>query len=104
MSSRARAAALLPVWAVVTAAGLASTLSFSAVLASGPGCLGTALADLVSIAGVAGLGLAVAALLMVVSVPRYRTAAGGAGALGSFALSVYTVVAFLAQDGAVCAF
>lgn len=102
MSTRARAAALLPVWALVGAAGLAATLSFTAVRASRSGCLGTQLAHLVSVSGIGGLGLALAALLMVGAVPRYRTTAAGVGALCCLTLSVYTVVTFLAQDGAVC--
>ncbi|HEX7254563.1 MAG TPA: hypothetical protein VF236_01415 [Gaiellaceae bacterium] len=102
MNARARAAALLPVWALVGAAGLASTLSFTAVHASRAGCIPTRSADLVSIGSVAGLGLAVAALLMVGAVPRYRTGAAATGAAAALALSVYTVVTFLAHDGAVC--
>lgn len=104
MSARARAAALLPVWALVGAAGLASTLSFAAVHASRAGCLETRAADLVSIGGIAGLGLALAALMMVGVVPRYRTAAAASGATAALALSVYTIVTFLAHDGAVCGF
>jgi hypothetical protein len=104
MKTRARAAALLPVWALVGAAGLASTLSFTAVQASRAGCLGTRSADLVSVLGVAGLGLAIAALLMVGAVPRYRTGAAVGGAAATLVLSAYAVVTFLAHDGAVCGF
>ena len=102
MNVRGRAAALLPVWAVVGLAGLASTLSFTAVHAARGACVGTGTADLVAIAGIAGLGLAVAALLMVSAVPRYRTGAALVGATAALALSVYTTVTFLAQTGAVC--
>ncbi|HEY7706425.1 MAG TPA: hypothetical protein VH968_04585 [Gaiellaceae bacterium] len=104
MSTRAHAAALLLVWALVGTAGLAATFSFTAVRASRSGCLGTRSADLVSIAGIGGLGLAVAALLMVGAVPRYRTAAAVGGAAAALALSSYAVVTFLAHDGAVCGF
>lgn len=104
MNARARAAALLPVWALIGLAGLASTLSFSAVRASRAGCLETHAADLVSVAGIAGLGLALAALLMVGAVSRYRTPAAAGGAAAALALSAYTLVTFLAQDGAVCGF
>jgi hypothetical protein len=104
MSTRAHAAALLPVWVVVGTAGLAATLSFTAVRASRSGCLGARTADLVSVAGVGGLGLAVAALLMVGAVPRYRTAAAVSGAAAALAVSAYAVVTFLSHDGAVCGF
>lgn len=104
MNSRARAAALLPVWVMVGLAGLASTLSFTAVQASRTGCIGTAIADFVAVGGIAGLGLAVSALLLVGAVPRYRALAPAAGAGTAFALSLYAVVTFLAQDGSACPF
>lgn len=104
MTTRARAAALLPVWVLVGTAGLASTLSFTAVHASRAGCFTTGTADLVSIAGMAGLGLAVSALLLVGAVPRYRTGAALAGASAALALSIYAVVTFLAQSGTACSF
>jgi hypothetical protein len=102
--NRARAAALLPVWAVVGTAGLASTLSFTAVQASRRGCIGAQVAELVSVAAMAGLGLAVAALLMVGAVPRYRTAAAVIGATVALGLSIYTVVTFLSRDATLCGF
>lgn len=104
MNARARAAALLPVWALVGTAGLAATLSFTAVQASRTGCIGTGVADLVSIGGIAGLGLSVSALLLVGAVPRYRAPAPICGASIAFALSLYAVVTYLAQDGAGCGF
>lgn len=104
MKTRARAAALLPVWILVGSAGLASTLSSTAVHASRTGCVGGQLAGFVSIAAMAGLGLAVATLMMVGAVPRYRTTAATIGAIAAFGLSVYTVVTFLSQDAALCGF
>ena len=104
MNTRARAAALVPVWALVGAAGIAATLSFTAVQASRAGCIATDVADLVSVGGIAGLGLAVSALLLVSAVPRYRAPAPVLGASAALALSLYAVVTFLAQDGAACGF
>jgi hypothetical protein len=104
MNTRARAAALAPVWALVGAAGLVATLSFTAVQASRAGCIETRVADLVSVGGIAGLGLAVSALLLVGAVPRYRAPAPVLGASAALALSLYAVVTFLAQDGAACGF
>ena len=104
MNTRARAAALLSVWALVGTAGLASTLSFTAVQASRGGCVGTQVAEFVSVAAMAGLGLALAALLMVGTVPRYRTAAAAIGATAALGLSVYTVVTFLSRDATLCGF
>jgi hypothetical protein len=104
MNTRARAAALLPVWALVGGAGLASTLSFTAVQASRSGCVGPQVAELVSVAAMAGLGLAVAALLMVGTLPRYRTAAATIGATAALGLSVYTVVTFLSHDSTLCGY
>jgi hypothetical protein len=103
MKAHARAAAPLPVWVLIALAGLASTLSFTAVEGSRAGCIDTGVADLVSILSIAGLGLAVAALLLVGGVPRYRATAPVFGAAAALVLSVYAVVTFLAQDGAVCA-
>ena len=102
MESRARAAALLPVWAVITAAGIGSTLAFTAVQGSRAGCLGPGVADLVSILGIAGLSFGVSALVLVGAVPRYRSIPAACGAAASLAVSLYAVVTFLAQDGAVC--
>jgi hypothetical protein len=104
MKARGRATALLPVWAFVGTAGLAATLSFTAVQASRSGCIGTRVADFVSIGGIAGLGLAVSALLLVGAVPRYRAPAPAFGAAAALVLSLYTVVTYLAQDGAACGF
>ncbi len=104
MNGRARASALVPVWALIGTAGLAATLSFTAVHGSRTGCIGARVADLVSIGGIAGLGLAVSALLLVGTVPRYRAPAPVFGASAALALSLYTVVTFLAQDGTACGF
>jgi hypothetical protein len=103
MNDRARAAAPLPVWALIALAGLASTLSFTAVQASRTGCIGAGVADLVSILGIAGLGLALTALLVLGAVPRYRALPPVFGALATLGLSAYAVVTFLAQEGASCA-
>jgi hypothetical protein len=104
MKARARATALVPVWALVGTAGLAATLSFTAVQASRAGCIGTRVADFVAIGGIAGLGLAVSALLLVGAVPRYRAPAPAFGASAALALSLYAVVTLLAQGGAACGF
>jgi hypothetical protein len=101
---KVRSAAALPVWGLVGLAGLAATLSFTAVQGSRTGCIGTDVADLVSIGGIAGFGLAASALLLVAAVPHYRTLPRACGALAALALSLYAVVTYLAQDGAVCAF
>jgi hypothetical protein len=103
MNLRARAAAPLPVWALIALAGLASTLSFAAVQGSRTGCIGTDVADLVSILGIAGLGFAVTALLVVGAVPRYRALPPVFAAAAALVLSAYAVVTFLAQEGAACA-
>lgn len=103
MNARARAAAPLQVWALIALAGLASTLSFTAVHGSRTGCIGADVADLVSILGIAGLGLAVASLLIVVGVPPYRAVPPVFGAAAALVLSAYAVVTLLAQDGAACA-
>ncbi len=102
MSSRSGAAALLPVWALIGLAGLASTLSFTAVAASRTGCIETQIGELVSVGGIAGIGLAVSALLLVGTVPRYRALPQAFGAVCVLALSVYAVVTYLAQDGTAC--
>jgi hypothetical protein len=102
MNTRARAAAPLRVWALIALAGLASTLSFTAVYGSRTGCMGAGVAELVSILGIAGLGLAISSLLAVSAVPRYR-ALPVLGAATALFLSAYAVVTLLAQDGAACA-
>jgi hypothetical protein len=104
MNSRARTTSLVPVWAVVGAAGLAATLSFTAVEASRTGCIQAGVADLISVAGIAGFGLAVSALLLVGAVPRYRAPGPVLVAAAALVLSLYTVVTFLAQDGTACGF
>lgn len=103
MNARARAAAPLQVWVLIALAGVASTLSFTAVRASRTGCIGADVADLVSILGIAGLGLGVTALLVVVAVPRNRAVPPLFGAAAALVLSAYAVVTLLAQDGAACA-
>lgn len=102
MSPRARAAALLPVWVLVAAAALPATLAWTIVSASRRGCLESALADLVSVGSIAGVGFALAALLLVAAVPVYRSGAAAGAATGAFALSVHAVVTFLSQDVIVC--
>jgi hypothetical protein len=103
MNARARAAAPLQVWVLIALAGLASTLSFTAVQGSRAGCIGAGVADLVSILGIAGLGFAVASLLVVGAVPRYRALPPVFGAATALVLSAYAVVTLLAQNGAACA-
>lgn len=98
MNARARAAALFPVWALVGAAGLASSLAVSGVLAAQTGCLARGLADLVAVWGMTGLGLAISTLLVVGAVPRYRTLPPTLGATAAFALSVYALLAYLTQS------
>jgi hypothetical protein len=104
MKNRAPATAPVPVWALVGAAGLAATLSFTAVQASLAGCISTRVADLVSIGGIAGIGLAVSTLVLVGAVPRYRAPAPVVGAAAALALSLYAVVTLLTQDGTACGF
>jgi hypothetical protein len=103
MGTRARAAAPLQVWVLIALAGLASTLSFTAVQGSRTGCMGADVAELVSVLGIAGLGLALASLLVVGADPRNRALAPAFSATVALALSGYAVVTLLAQDGAACA-
>jgi hypothetical protein len=103
MTTRARAAAPLRVWALIALAGLASTLSFTAVHGSRTGCMGAGVAELVSILGIAGLGLAVTSLLAVGAVSRYRALLPVFAAATALSLSAYAIVTLLAQDGAACA-
>jgi hypothetical protein len=98
---KARAAAALPLWLLVGSSGLAGTLAFAAVRASRAGCVDAGIADVIAVAGIAGFGLAVATLLLVGSVPRYRSAAAALAAVSTLALSVYAMVAFL-STGASC--
>jgi hypothetical protein len=103
MNLRARAAAPLRVWALIALAGLASTLSFTAVFGSRTGCMGAGVAELVSILGIAGLGLAITSLLAVSAVPRHRALPPVFAAATALVLSAYAVVTLLAQNGAACA-
>ena len=64
----------------------------------------TRIAELVSVGGIAGLGLAVSALLLVSAVPRYRAFPQAFGAVSALALSVYAVFTYLAQYDAACGF
>jgi hypothetical protein len=104
VSSPARAAAPVPVWGLVGAAALISTLAYTAVAASRSGCVESALANVVAVAAIGALGLALAALLLVASVPAYRALAPALVATGSFALSVAAVVSFLSQSTTICGF
>ena len=96
------AAAALPLWITVASAGLAGTIAFTAVRASRIGCVPPGTADMIAVAGVAGLGLGVAALLLVGAVSRYRSVAAGAMAVSALAMSSYATVAFLIRDGGSC--
>jgi hypothetical protein len=99
---KTRSAAALSVWIMVGSAALAGTLAFTAVQASRVGCVNHGTANLIAVGGIAGFGLAVATLLVVAGVPRYRGAAPALGAILALALSIYAVVAFLARDGGSC--
>jgi hypothetical protein len=94
--------AALAHWILIGSAGLAGTLTFTAVRASRGGCAGSGMTDLIAIGGVAGFGLAVAALLVVGTIPRCRSAAPAVAAVSALALSIYAMVAFLAHDGGTC--
>ncbi len=102
MENRVRSEAALPAWVLVGTAGLAATLSFTAVHASRNGCIGGQVADLVSVGGIAGLGLAISALLVVSALPRHRRLPLTVGAVGALALSLYALVAFLLRDPGAC--
>lgn len=99
---KTRLAAALPIWALVATAGLAATLSATAVRATRVGCVGNGTADLIAVGGMAGLGVGLATLLLVGAVPRYRSGAAAVGALLALGLSIYAVVAFLASDSGTC--
>jgi hypothetical protein len=99
---KASSAAALVHWILVGSAGLAGTLAFTAVQASRAGCVSSATGDLIAVAGIAGFGLALATLLLVGAVPRYRSATPALAAISALALSVYAMVALLARDGATC--
>ncbi len=101
MENRVRSEAALPAWVLVGTAGLAATLSFTAVHASRNGCIGGQVADL-PVGGIAGLGLAISALLVVSALPRHRRLPLTVGAVGALALSLYAVVAFLLRDPGAC--
>jgi hypothetical protein len=92
----------LPLWALVGIAGLASTLSFTAVRATRGGCAESGTADLIAVGGIAGLGIGLATLLLVWAVPRYRSRAVALGTLLVLGLSIYAIVTFLARDGGAC--
>jgi hypothetical protein len=102
MNRNARAGALLPVWTLLGFAWLAAVLTFTAVHATRIGCVGARVADFIAVAGVAGLGLATASLLLVAAVPTYRTGPRTAAAAAPLALSAYAIVALLARNGAIC--
>jgi hypothetical protein len=89
-------------WILVGTAGLAGTLAFTAVQASRVGCAGSGTTDLIAVGGIAGFGLALASLLVVGTVSRYRSAAPALTALAALGLSTYAIVAFLTREGASC--
>ena len=99
---KTRTAAALPLWILVGFAGLAGTLAFTAVLASEIGCVGPGTASLIAVAGVAGVSLGLATLLLVGAVARYRSVAAAVSAISALALSSYAMVAFLMHDSGSC--
>jgi hypothetical protein len=99
---KARVAAALPLWLTVGFAGAAGTIAFTGVQATRIGCVSATTADLIAVAAVAGLGLGVAALLLVGAVSDFRSVAAGAFALSALALSTYATVAFLLRDSGSC--
>jgi hypothetical protein len=99
---KTRSAATLAHWILVGTAGLAGTLTFTAVQASRVGCADSGTTDLIAVGGIAGFGLALASLLLVGAVSRYRSAAPALAALAALGLSTYAIVTFLTRDGATC--
>jgi hypothetical protein len=99
---KTRSASALAHWILVGTAGLAGTLAFTAVQASRVGCADSGTTDLIAVGGIAGFGLALASLLLVGAVSRYRSAAAAVGALTALGLSTYAIVTFLTRDGASC--
>jgi hypothetical protein len=97
-----RSAAALAHWILVGSAALAGTLAVTAVQASRIGCAGSGTTELIAVGGTAGFGLALAALLLVGAVPRYRSAAPALAAISALALSAYAMIAFLTHDGGTC--
>jgi hypothetical protein len=95
-------AAALAHWILVGLAGLAGTLAFTAARASRSGCAGADLTDLIAVAGVAGFGFAVATLLLVAAVPRYRAVGPTLVAISALLLSTYAMITFLAHDNGTC--
>lgn len=89
-------------WLLVGSAGLAGTLAFTAARASQTGCAGSGLSNLIAVAGIGGFGLAVATLLLVGAVPRYRSLGPALVALSALGLSTYAMIAFLAHDNGTC--
>jgi hypothetical protein len=99
---KTRVAAALPIWALFGIAGLAATLSFTAVRATRAGCVSNGMADVIAVGGIAGLGLGLATLLLTWAVPQYRSRAVAIGTLLALGLSIYAVVTFLTRDGGAC--
>jgi hypothetical protein len=99
---KSRAAAALRLWLLIGSASLAGTVAFTAVRASRSGCVGSGTADLIAVAGLAGFGLAVATLLLVGAVSRYRSAAPALAAFSALALSIYAMVSLLTRDTPTC--
>jgi hypothetical protein len=95
-------AAALAHWILVGLAGLAGTLAFTAARATRNGCAGAGLTDVVAVAGIAGFGLALATLLLISAVPRYRGVVPVLVALSALALSGYAMIAFLSYDNTTC--
>lgn len=99
---KTRSAVALPLWILLGSAGLAGTLAFTAVHASRVGCVSSGTGSVIAVGGIAGFGLAVATLLLVGAVPRYRRALPALGAVSALVLSVYAMVAFLTTDAGSC--
>jgi hypothetical protein len=92
---KTRSAVALPLWVLVGSAGVTGTLASVAVRASRAGCMESRTADLIAVAGVAGVGLGLATLLLIAGLPRYRSALPAVTALSALALSGYAMVASL---------
>jgi hypothetical protein len=99
---KTRTAAELPIWGLVGLAGLAGTVALAAAQGSRGGCATRSVGDLISVGGIAGVGLAVATLLMVGAVPRYRSAGPAIGAILALAVSIFAVVSYLTSNSVSC--
>jgi hypothetical protein len=97
-----RTAAALPIWSLVGLAGLAGAVALAAAQGTRVGCATGSVGDLISVGGIAGVGLAVATLLIVGAVPRYRAPAPAIGAFVALIVSISAVVSYLSSNNAAC--